>query len=949
MLITAGTGHAYWANTSYPYRINITLTGASPALSNYQTYIEINSTTATNHTHFFSYANETNIMIRYYNSTSGNDTTELKYWIKEWNATSEKARIWINVTYINTSGTNRIHIYYGINGSGSGTNNSNYSAVFLNSATQIWNKTIDMGGYDYTLSATQDESNLYISGPINRTAQHWQYLQKMTKTDGTLVCQNWTYPSGYTEGEGMQEMKIASDGTIIGATRTGPGSCDAAAFIYDTSTCKVIYQQSFNFGGGCIDSGAGILQNGTDIFLSGQAYPGAYSAFLAKMDATLTKTWNITMPAGSSDDTIAQAIMKSDLSATILIYPTSYTYMNISWIDSSGAATNNFTAGFTDFFRAYRAEKTTDGNITVPLWRKTGSDSSFGVAKINESGANIWNKTISVDTSEYALGVDVDEYNGFIFVSGELGDNMTMVKYTNDGTYLYNITLPEQSGTSDRWDEVISDAPYIYLAGTINEGGAANMSMSAYREGQKATTEPTKTISSTEVGESTSPPTISNEAVNSTLANKGDTVEISATITGINVTAANFSIMTPDLSTVKIAAWNTTADHWIANCTEGGTCDTNDTGEFILLTTEAVTAGGAYGSSTATGIGFNVSSCTSITFLNITSGPNNTDAIVIYSNESAYNHTNVTEILLCSDTVPDGLTRIIFNDKTQIYEYIAGEATITETLYLDEPTNYLVIATKELIGEAIIPDALVQVEKFNGTEFVKTGQKYTDGNGEMMINCSETDTLKLSASKEDYDNATDIINVMVHYINGYTIKMDYTEDWYIDNVTVHTGNIHLTRIPAYMNVTAYTYKKKTVCFSRYILDALVESTCQYGNKFTYPFAITNTNRVNVVVTLTTPAGWTAANITYTVNLSEASGFNVTSDLFMDGVDEDTKEMTYMGIMIIAIIGLSAVTKKPRESAIAGMIMFSFVSTTAQVLMVLAAIIWIFGTAKEYMK
>jgi len=100
-LLLTSPAFAWW-NTDWECRRPITIQSDN-ALTDYQILVQLNTSNFD-----FSKANPDGSDIRFVDE---DDTTKLSYWIEEWNASSQTARIWVNVTSI-PAGEKTIYLYY---------------------------------------------------------------------------------------------------------------------------------------------------------------------------------------------------------------------------------------------------------------------------------------------------------------------------------------------------------------------------------------------------------------------------------------------------------------------------------------------------------------------------------------------------------------------------------------------------------------------------------------------------------------------------------------------------------------------------------------------------------------------------------------------------------------------------------------------------------------------
>ena len=101
LLLTTTPALAWW-NESWKYRRAITIQSEN-ALSDYQVLVQLNSSNFD-----FSKAKSDGSDIRFVDE---DDATKLSYWIEEWDAVSESAKIWVKVPSI-PAGNKTIYLYY---------------------------------------------------------------------------------------------------------------------------------------------------------------------------------------------------------------------------------------------------------------------------------------------------------------------------------------------------------------------------------------------------------------------------------------------------------------------------------------------------------------------------------------------------------------------------------------------------------------------------------------------------------------------------------------------------------------------------------------------------------------------------------------------------------------------------------------------------------------------
>ena len=150
------TGYQYYIQqqllvTGIYYKVSIDNTGNSNNLTNYETLIEIS-----NDATFFSDAENKKESIRLYDDDK---STELSYWIEEWDTTNNNAKIWVKVPSIPASSTKTIYISIDPNRT---TDNSNPTNVFMQYIDK--NNTNEWTPNGYTIE--ENDNSTYIHGSV---------------------------------------------------------------------------------------------------------------------------------------------------------------------------------------------------------------------------------------------------------------------------------------------------------------------------------------------------------------------------------------------------------------------------------------------------------------------------------------------------------------------------------------------------------------------------------------------------------------------------------------------------------------------------------------------------------------------------------------------------------------------------------------------------------------
>ncbi len=104
-----------WWNSGWNYRLPITIdnSGNTNALTDYQVYLEISSSTSRD---FWRNIKPDGSDIRF---TDSAQTTELPYWVQSFDSTASSAKIWVKVDSIPAATTSKIYLYYGNGGASS--------------------------------------------------------------------------------------------------------------------------------------------------------------------------------------------------------------------------------------------------------------------------------------------------------------------------------------------------------------------------------------------------------------------------------------------------------------------------------------------------------------------------------------------------------------------------------------------------------------------------------------------------------------------------------------------------------------------------------------------------------------------------------------------------------------------------------------------------------------
>ena len=144
-----------WFNSSWMYRQPINISNTAGNLTNYQVRLDLNSSNVGSH---FNWSNNGDD-IRFTNSTDD----LLYFWIEYWNATEEKAIIWVNVTYLLNNTNTTIYMYYGnpVADSISDINSTFISVINNLSLKASWHFDENAGNIVYDTSGNNNDGTIH--------------------------------------------------------------------------------------------------------------------------------------------------------------------------------------------------------------------------------------------------------------------------------------------------------------------------------------------------------------------------------------------------------------------------------------------------------------------------------------------------------------------------------------------------------------------------------------------------------------------------------------------------------------------------------------------------------------------------------------------------------------------------------------------------------------------
>ncbi|RLI17147.1 hypothetical protein DRO49_04045, partial [Candidatus Bathyarchaeota archaeon] len=210
-----------WWNESWQYRREITITNTiDEVLTDYQVLVILNETNFN-----FSHASLDGSDIRF---VGGDDSTELSYWIEEWNTSSQTAKIWVKVPCVPANDTAEIFMYYG-NSEIASASNPDETFLFYDDFEGRYKECIFNGDYYKIHKITIDSTThgnyglrypftLIFQIPSNITnltcwkskdASTWEQLSE--KTRDTMECGDECVRFDYNNNVAVVNVAFYSD------------------------------------------------------------------------------------------------------------------------------------------------------------------------------------------------------------------------------------------------------------------------------------------------------------------------------------------------------------------------------------------------------------------------------------------------------------------------------------------------------------------------------------------------------------------------------------------------------------------------------------------------------------------------------------------------------------------------------------------------------------------
>jgi len=286
-------------------------------------------------------------------------------------------------------------------------------------------------------------------------------------------------PSGNDFGEGI-DVDSSDNVIVTGNKYSGLGNNDLWLLKYDNSGTHL---WNTTFSGVTDDYGYGVVvDSNNNITVVGKTESfgaGGFDAIIARYDSSGTHLWNTTWGGGLND--IANKIDVDSSDNLIVVGETKSFGPGDSDIfvvkyDNSGTQLWNKSIGSTNYDVASDVIVDSSDNIILTGVHQPTSLGLF-VVKFDSSGTQLWNKTLNANSAGY--GIDIDSSDNIITTGwiddGSWGDVIT-VKFDSSGTQLWNSTLVFTNAIAAK-DLVVDSNNNITLVGSHDTIGSESSSV----------------------------------------------------------------------------------------------------------------------------------------------------------------------------------------------------------------------------------------------------------------------------------------------------------------------------------------------------------------------------------------------------------------------------------------------------------------------------------------
>jgi len=221
-----------WWDSSWSYRMPLTVTNSGGDLTNYQIKIELDSLNVGDN---FNWDEDYDAMrVTYYNIST--DSEEIcPFWIESWNSSSQEASIWTNVSYLQGGSDTTLYLYYQ-NPSSSSSSDGNTTFDFFDDfqGSSLDTNKWQIDSSDYSVLNSEFRINtgaISIKNPLAYNLNDGYILEGKIKYpsnsggySGTLSAQSSHYTQGGNSGSDATSLYMRNSGSRNVYRFTGSGS-----------------------------------------------------------------------------------------------------------------------------------------------------------------------------------------------------------------------------------------------------------------------------------------------------------------------------------------------------------------------------------------------------------------------------------------------------------------------------------------------------------------------------------------------------------------------------------------------------------------------------------------------------------------------------------------------------------------------------------------------------